>query len=612
MAQKSSENHINNIRHSLAHVLAMAVLAKYPKAKLGIGPAIEHGFYYDFKLPQPLRDEDLPEIEAAMRELIAQNLTFTGKKITPQKARALFAGQPFKLDLIKEFTKKKKQLTAYRTGLPRRPDAIGTPRNDGIKIKEFVDLCRGGHVKNTSEINPDAFKLMNIAGAYWRGDEKNPMLTRIYGLAFGTKKELGEHLMRQEEAKKRDHRVLGKELGLFAFSEAVGRGLPLWTEKGAAIRRVLERFIVDEEIRRGYTHVITPDIANLGLYRKSGHYPYYKDSMYAPIVIDDEKYMLRPMTCPHHFELYLSNPRSYRDLPMRIAEVAKLYRYEQSGELTGLIRLRAFSLADAHIICTDKDQAKREVAGALDLIEYMAGKFGLKMGENYWYRLSLGDRKNTKKYFKNDAAWDEGEQMLREVLAERAAHFTEAPGEAAFYGPKIDVQMRNFSGKEDTAFTVQYDFAMPSRFNLTYTAPDGTEKLAVVVHRSSIGAIERIIAFLIEHYAGAFPFWLAPVQATILPVGEKFLGYAETVLKELKEKGIRAEIDASDETLGKKIRNAEMQKIPHLLVVGEREVAAGTVAVRERGRGDRGAMTLDAYTAMLRTETASPIEVSLQ
>lgn len=585
MAQDSK---IEDMRHSLAHILAMAVLRKYPKAKLGVGPVIEHGFYYDFKLPKPLTDADLPELEKTMREIIAGNLAFTGEKITPQKARALFAEQPFKLDLIKEFVKEKKELTIYHTGdLPK--NAVSTPYTIH-PTPYFTDLCRGGHVQNTSEINPDGFKLTHIAGAYWRGDEKSPQLTRIYGAAFENKEELEKYLRQQEEAKKRDHRILGKELGLFVFSDAVGKGLPLWTEKGATIRRVLERFITDEEIRRGYMHVITPDIANLDLYRKSGHYPYYKDSMYAPIVIDDEEYMLRPMTCPHHFELYLSQPRSYRDLPMRIAEIAKLYRYEQSGELTGIIRLRAFSLADAHIICANREQAKQEVAGALDLIEYMAGKFGLVMGDDYWYRLSLGDRKDTKKYFKNDTAWDEGEQMLREVLTERKCHFMEAPGEAAFYGPKIDVQMRNINGKEDTAFTVQYDFVMPSRFHLAYTAPDGTEKTPVVVHRSSIGAIERIIAFLIERYAGAFPLWLAPVQAAILVVNNEINVrlYADSLKKDFQKNGIRAVIDNRNESLGKKIRENELQKIPYLVIIGSREAEANEIAVRERGRGERG------------------------
>lgn len=565
---------LDHIRHSLAHLLAASVLELWPDTRHAIGPAIDDGFYFDFEFSHPLLESHLPKIEKKMREILPTWKTFERAEMSAAEAKELYKDNPYKRELIDELTSKGETITFYRSG-------------------SYQDLCRGGHVEDASEINPDAFKLDRIAGAYWRGNEKNPMLTRVYGVAFESKEELDAYLLRQEEAKKRDHRVLGKELGLFVFSEAVGKGLPLWTEKGAAIRRVLERFVVDEEIRRGYTHVITPDIANLGLYKKSGHYPYYKDSMYAPITIDDEEYMLRPMTCPHHFELYLSRPRSYRELPMRIAEVAKLYRYEQSGELTGLIRLRAFSLADAHIICADKEQAAQEVAGALDLIEYMVGKFDLKMGENYWYRLSLGDRDNSEKYFKNDVAWDDGEAMLRDVLTKRQCHFVEAPGEAAFYGPKIDVQMRNFSGKEDTAFTVQYDFVMPSRFNLTYAASDGTDKLAVVVHRSSIGAIERIIAFLIEHYAGAFPFWLAPVQVTVLPVSEKFQEYAGSVLQKLRERGIRAELDASDETLGKKIRAAELQKIPYLFVIGEREQTSQTVSVRERGIGDKGATKLE-------------------
>ncbi|MEK7099168.1 MAG: threonine--tRNA ligase [Patescibacteria group bacterium] len=583
MKEEKHQQSIDSIRHSLAHVLAAAVRALYPGAKNTIGPEIENGFYQDFALSAPLSETDLPAIEDKMREILRAWKGFERREVTRLDAEKEFAWNPYKLEMIRELAEKGASITLYVSG-------------------DFTDLCKGGHVENISDLHPDAFRLTHLAGAYWRGDEKNPMLTRVYGLAFATKEELEAHIRQQEEAKKRDHRMLGKELGLFVFSEAVGKGLPLWTEKGATIRRILERFIVDEEIRRGYTHVLTPDIANLELYKKSGHYPYYKDSMYAPIVIDDEQYMLRPMTCPHHFELYLSKPRSYRDLPMRIAEVAKLYRYERSGELTGLIRLRAFSLADAHIVCADKDQAKQEVAGALDLIEYMAGVFGLTMGEHYWYRLSLGDRENSEKYFKNDAAWDEGEKMLREVLDTRNAHFVSAPGEAAFYGPKIDVQMRNINGKEDTAFTVQYDFCMPSRFNLTYTTADGTEKTAVVVHRSSIGAIERIIAFLIEHYAGAFPVWLAPVQAAVISVSEKFQQYAQSVFDILRSQGIRTEIWDANDTLGKRIRGAEQQKIPYILVVGEREASAGTIAVRERGAGDKGTVTPEQFIDTLKKE----------
>jgi len=400
---------------------------------------------------------------------------------------------------------------------------------------------------------------------------------------------------------KNDHRRLGKELGLFVFSDTVGKGLPLWTERGTTIRRELERFIVDEEIRRGYKHVYTPDIAKLELYEKSGHYPYYQDSMYAPIEIDKEKYMLRPMTCPHHFELYLSAPRSYRDLPMRIAELAKLYRYEQSGELAGLVRLRSFCLADAHIICADAEQAKSEVSLALDLIEFIADEFKLEQGKDYWYRLSLGDRADTKKYYKDNRAWDEAEQKLREVLKERKAHFQEAANEAAFYGPKIDIQMKDARGQENTAFTVQYDFVMPKRFHLNYVDRDGQEKEGVVVHRSSIGAVERFIAFLIEHYAGAFPLWLSPIQIRVLPIGEAHRDYAEQITNTLKQAGIRTELDTTNETLGKKIRQTKVDKLPYAIVIGDKEVAENKLTVESR-HGKLENVTVEKLTADLLTE----------
>lgn len=399
-----------------------------------------------------------------------------------------------------------------------------------------------------------------------------------------------------------DHRRLGQELELFTFSDLVGSGLPLWLPKGATVRRILERFIVDTEIAWGYQHVYTPDIAKLDLYKTSGHYPYYKDSMYAPIEIDEHEFMLRPMTCPHHFQLYADRPRSYRELPMRIAELAKLYRYEGSGELSGLVRVRSFCLADAHIICTDKDQAALEVDKALDLIEHIATIFGLKLGENYSYRLSLGDRKDDKKYYKNDTAWDEGEAMLRSVLKNRSGSFVEAEGEAAFYGPKIDVQMKDARGKENTAFTVQYDFCMPDRFNLTYVAADGTEKRPVVVHRSSIGAIERVMAFLIEHYAGAFPTWLAPVQVVVLPIGESHQAYAETVATALRAAGIRVEVDATSESLGKRIRTAKVSKVPYLMVMGDKEVEAQTVSLEHRTEGQLGRKTLEEASLLIQKD----------
>ncbi|MBU6490643.1 threonine--tRNA ligase [Patescibacteria group bacterium] len=389
-----------------------------------------------------------------------------------------------------------------------------------------------------------------------------------------------------------DHKKIGKELDLFTFSDSVGKGLPLFTPKGSVIRRELERFIVDEEIRRGYLHVYTPDIAKLDLYRKSGHYPHYKDSMYAPIEIDKEQFMLRPMTCPHHFELYLRKPVSYRELPMRIAELAKLYRYEQSGEIMGLQRVRTFCLADAHIICADEEQAIDEIGKALDLIEYVTSVFGLKLDVDYHYRLSLGDRTNTEKYYENDAGWEKAEDLLRKLMQNRGSKFEESKDEAAFYGPKIDIQMKNVNGKEDTAFTVQYDFCMPDRFDLSYIGEDGEKHRAFVVHRSSIGAIERIMAFLIEKYGGAFPLWLSPVQVRVLSVSEKHTAYAREVAGALKAAHIRAETDGSNESLGKKIRAAKTEKIPYLLVVGDAEVEAKTVSVESRDAGKLNAVSI--------------------
>lgn len=407
------------------------------------------------------------------------------------------------------------------------------------------------------------------------------------------------------QEKENDHKKLGRELDLFTFSQAVGKGLPLWTPKGSAIRRELERWIVDEEIKRGYQHVYTPDMAKLELYEKSGHYPHYKDSMYAPIEDEENKFMLRPMTCPHHFELYLREPHSYRELPIRYAELAKLYRYEQSGELMGLQRVRSFCLSDAHIICSTEEQAVDEVSKALDLIEYANGVLGLSMGEDYSYRLSLGDRANTEKYFHDDAGWEKAESLLREAMQKRGVPFVEAKDEAAFYGPKIDIQMKNVNGKEDTAFTVQYDLSSPRKFNLTYTGEDDQDHMAFVVHRSSIGSIERTMAFLIEKYAGAFPLWLSPLQARILPVSEKHNAYGEEVLEALRNAGIRAELDTASESLGKKIRAGKTEKIPYLLVVGDAEVEARTVTPENRDTGKMEALALDAFVAKVKEEIAA-------
>jgi threonyl-tRNA synthetase len=576
-------------RHTLAHLLAAAVLERYPHAKPTIGPAIDTGFYYDFDFNggEAPGEADLTALEEAMREMLPSWNDMQGVEVSETDARARFSGNPYKLELIDGIVASGEPITLYTSG-------------------GFTDLCRGGHCEHPAhELKADAFTLERIAGAYWRGDEKNAMLTRIVGLAFESKEELDAFRVQQEEARARDHKKLGKELDLFTFSETVGKGLPLWTPKGATIRRELERFIVDEEIRRGYLHVNTPDIAKLDLYKKSGHYPHYKDSMYAPIDIDGDEFMLRPMTCPHHFELYLRKPFTYRQLPMRIAELAQLYRYEQSGELSGLERVRTFCLADAHIICASEEQAVEEIGNALDLIEYVAGVFGLSQGADFSYRLSLGNRADQDKYYKDDAAWEKGEMLLRELLTTRGASFVEAEDEAAFYGPKIDIQMRNVNGKENTAFTVQYDFCMPNRFDLTYIASDGTKKRAFVVHRSSIGAIERIMAFLIEKYAGAFPLWLSPLQVRVLPVSDKHAAYAAEVASKLVTSQVRVDVDGASESLGKRIREAKGEKIPYVLVVGDAEATAGTVSIESRDEGKLEPQPLDEFVAKITDEIAT-------
>jgi len=561
---------LHNLRHSLAHLLAAAVLKLYPGTKNTIGPSIEDGFYYDFDFTSPISDKDLPKIEKKMKEILKSWKGFESEEKTEKEAKEYFLKNEYKIELINEITGKGEKITFYTCG-------------------SFTDLCRGGHLENPSkEIKSDSFKLDRVAGAYWRGNEKNKMLTRIYGLAFETKEELETYINQREEALKRDHKKLGKELDLFLFSETVGKGLPLFTPKGTTIRRELERFIVDEEIKRGYLHVMTPDIAKLDLYKKSGHYPHYKDSMYAPIKIDEDEFMLRPMTCPHHFELYLGKPHSYRELPMRIAELAQLYRYEQSGELMGLIRVRTFCLADAHIICASEEQAIEEIGGALDLIEYVTSVFGLKLDVDYRYRLSLGDRNNTEKYYKNDSAWEKGEKLLRELMKNRKSNFEEVKDEAAFYGPKIDIQMKNAGGKEDTAFTVQYDFCMPERFDLTYTGEDGKPHRAFVVHRSSIGCIERIMALLIEKYAGSFPLWLSPIQVKVIPVRTNHNEYAKQIFELLKENNIRVELDDEEANLGGKVRDAKNNKIPYWIVIGDKEIEAKKITLESRDNGQLG------------------------
>jgi threonyl-tRNA synthetase len=552
-----------NLRHSLAHLMAAAVVELYPDTKTTIGPVIEDGFYYDFEFTSPISDKDLPKIEKEMRKILKTWKKFTHEEKTTKEAKEYFKNNEYKIELIEEVAEKGEPITFYTCG-------------------KFTDLCRGGHLENPAkEIKPDCFKLDRVAGAYWRGDEKNKMLTRIYGIAFENKEKLDAYLHQREEAEKRDHRKLGKELGLFVFSDLIGKGLPTFGPRGATIKRELERFTIDEEIKRGYHHIITPDLAKVDLYKKSGHYPYYKDTMYPVMKIDEEELILKPMTCPHHFMFYKSEQHSYRDLPYRIGEIAHQYRYEKSGELSGLTRVRMFCLADAHIISA-KDQAKQVIKEVLELIDFINEKLGMIKGTDYCYRLSLGDRTNTKKYYKDDTSWNYAENILREVLIDLKAPFYEAANEAAFYGPKIDIQVKKASGKEETAFTVQYDFVMPDRFDLTFINKEGKEERPVVIHRSSIGCLERTIAFLIEKFMGAFPLWLSPVQVIVLPISEKQADYAEKVYKELKNSGIRTELDASNESLGKRIREAKMQKVPYIVVVGDKEKKLKTLTIEVR------------------------------
>jgi len=583
MSKVGENPHMDALRHSCAHVLAQAVLEMFPEAKLGIGPTIDNGFYYDFELPRTLIPEDLPLLEKKMKQIINQRQTFEGREVTGDEAVAFLeaAGQPFKVELAKEFAEEGKTLTFYENIRP----------ND--KKVMFVDLCRGGHTNHTGEIG--AFKLTKISGAYWRGDEKNPVLQRIYGTAWETQEQLQEHLRQLEEAKKRDHRKLGKDLELFAFDDEVGAGLPLWLPKGAVIVDKLEELAKKKEGEQGYVRVRSPHIAKEQLYLRSGHLPYYEDSMYPAMEMDNEKYYLKAMNCPHHHKIYAVRPRSYRELPLRMAEYGHCYRFEDSGALFGLMRVRSLCMNDAHIYCTE-EQFEAEFGKVIELYLYYFELFGI---EKYQMRLSKHSKEGLgKKYVDHEDLWVKTEKMVRDVLVKNGVPFVEVEDEAAFYGPKIDVQIWSVIGREFTLATNQLDFAVPERFNLKYTDVDGTEKTPICIHRAPLSTHERFIGFLIEHYAGAFPFWIAPTQVVVLPVSDVFKDYAWKVYEEMKAAGFRCEIDDANETLGKKIRNAEMMKIPYMLVVGEKEVADEAVAVRNYATKKQEVMKLDAFVNM--------------
>jgi len=568
-------------RHTAAHVMAQAVLEVFPDARLAIGPPIEDGFYYDFDLPRSLTPDDLAGIESRMRRIQKADLSLTRSEKPRAEALAYEqqCGQPYKTELIHDLPDGE-TISFYTQG-------------------DFTDLCRGPHVASTGQIG--VFKLDHTAGAYWRGDEKRPQLQRIYGVLYDTQEELDAYYVRLEEAKKRDHKVLGRQLGIFANSAAVGSGLPLWLPKGAKLRQVLERYVQDTETEAGYDHVFTPDIAKVDLYKQSGHWEHYKDSMFPVMKTETEEYVLRPMNCPHHIQIYQNDMHSYRDLPIRLAELGTMYRYEKSGELNGLERVRAMTLSDAHIFCRE-DQVKEEVKSALLMVEAAYRKLGI--GE-YTYRLSLHDPKNTEKYVDNPGLWEQAEGELREVFGDLGLPFYEGLGEAAFYGPKIDIQLRNVLGREETVSTIQVDRHLPAQFGLEYIGEDSQPHQPVMIHRGYVSTMERLVAFLIEHYAGVFPTWLAPTQALVLPIADRHLEYANHVAATLRKEGFRVDVDKRNESVRKKIAAAETQKVPYMLVVGDRDAAAGTVSPRQHGGIDLGGMALAGFLAHLQQETAA-------
>lgn len=551
-------------RHSAAHLMAQAVKRLYKDVHLGVGPVIENGFYYDMDLPERIGEEDLLKIEAEMEKIVKENHPIHRKVVSRKEAIRIYeeVGDPLKLELIRDLPKDE-PLTIYEQG-------------------EFFDLCRGPHVPSTGKLK--AFKLLSVAGAYWRGDSDNQMLQRIYGTIWPKKSQLEEHLNRLEEAKLRDHRRLGKELKIFAMSKEVGQGLPLWLPNGATIRRIIERYIVDKEERMGYEHVYTPHLANVDLYKTSGHLAHYQEDMYPTMKMDNEELVLRPMNCPHHMMVYKNDLKSYRNLPVRIAELGMMHRYEMSGALSGLQRVRAMTLNDSHIFCRP-DQIKSEFVKVVQLIQEVYQDFGIK---DFWYRLSYRDPQDKTKYVQNDEMWEKSQGMLKEAMDDLGLEYVEAEGEAAFYGPKLDVQVQTALGKDETLSTVQLDFHIPNQFELEYIGEDGQPHRPVVIHRGIVGTMERFVAFLLEYYMGALPLWLAPVQARVMTITDAVEDYAREVVEKLQNAGIRVELDSRSEKIGYKIREAQIQKIPYMLVVGGKEMEQESVSVRKRSEGDQG------------------------
>jgi threonyl-tRNA synthetase len=562
------------VRHSAAHVLATAVLELFPETKLGHGPATDSGFFYDFYRPTPFTPEDLKLIEGRMAEVVSRDEKFVREFEPREEGLAHFkADNDFmKIHFVEKFTKPGEEISLYRNG-------------------NFVDFCRGPHVPSTGRVK--AFKVMSLSGAYWLGDEKNPQLQRIYGTAFFSKNDLNAYLNLLEEAKKRDHRRLGKELELFTVNEDVGSGLPLWLPKGATIRRILEEYILGLEREMGYEHVYTPSLAKVDLYVRSGHWAHYHEDMFPPMDLETEQMVLRPMNCPHHILIYESKLRSYRDLPVRLAELGTMYRYERSGALSGLSRVRCMTLNDAHIFCSP-DQIKEEFSNVMKLVERAYRDLGIT---KYSYRLSLRDPANKEKYVDNDEMWTLGERVLREALDSLGLPYRESKGDAAFYGPKLDIQLADVMGHEETYSTVQVDFHLPNQFDLKYTGADGNPHRPVMIHRAIVSTMERMISYLIELYAGAFPLWLAPVQIGLVPISERHLDYAKKVQQQLQNAGFRIELDSRNEKMNAKIRDFTLQKVPYVLVMGDKEAEANAVSVRTRGKGDQGSQPLENFIA---------------
>ncbi|MBL8131507.1 MAG: threonine--tRNA ligase [Anaerolineae bacterium] len=578
------------IRHSAAHIMAQAVLEHFPEAQIAIGPPIEDGFYYDFDLPRALTDEDLAWIENRMKAIVRKGVSFAMREVSPDEALAFFKDQAFKRELIEDLVHGRTDENGEQIAAPAAKLTFYTQDT-------FTDLCRGPHVADSREINPDAISITfkKPAGAYWRGDEKRPQLTRIYGTAWETVDALQEYLTRLEEARKRDHRVVGERLDLFTFSPLVGKGLPLWKPKGAILRDTLERWLRETQIENGYDPVVTPHIGNLNLYRTSGHYPYYKDSQYAPIQVDDDEFLLKPMNCPHHIMIYKSEMRSYRDLPVRYAEFGTVYRYEQSGELTGLTRVRGFTVDDAHLFVTP-EQLVDEFKAVVRLTQYVFNTLGFS---DFRARVGVRDPKSDK-YVGSDANWEKAAAAIIEACDSLGLNYHVAEGEAAFYGPKLDFIFRDVLKREWQLGTVQVDYNLPERFELEYVAEDGTRQRPIMIHRAPFGSVERFTGIMIEHFNGAFPVWVSPVQAVLIPIADRHGAYAAEVAKRLRGIGMRVEVDAGKARMGAKIAVAREKLVPYMLIVGDKDAAAGTVSVRLRTDEDLGAIPLDEFVEMAR------------